>query len=132
MLFRLVLKSDFSFLLIFFTIISNFSFLLSFRLSEAHGEISNQFNPCEIYPLHSLSLIPVEMTPNGCPQGLRNAMLRIPWSPKTKTPTRGVLCFLEATLGIEPRNGSFADSCLTAWLCRHIFSVKIHRNALFL
>ena len=30
-------------------------------------------------------------------------------------------CFsLEASIGIEPMNQSFADSCLTAWLTRHI------------
>ena len=27
---------------------------------------------------------------------------------------------LEASIGIEPMNQSFADSCLTAWLTRHI------------
>ena len=28
---------------------------------------------------------------------------------------------LEATPGFEPGNQSFADSCLTTWLCRRIF-----------
>ena len=27
---------------------------------------------------------------------------------------------LEATIGFEPMHQSFADSCLTTWLCRHI------------
>ena len=27
---------------------------------------------------------------------------------------------LEASIGIEPMNQSFADSCLTAWLTRHL------------
>ncbi len=27
---------------------------------------------------------------------------------------------MEATPGIEPGNQSFADSCLTAWLCRRL------------
>ena len=27
---------------------------------------------------------------------------------------------MEATLGVEPRNGSFAGFCLTTWLCRHL------------
>ena len=40
-----------------------------------------------------------------------------------KRPRKVVFLFMEATLGIEPRNGSFADSCLTAWLCRHYFLV---------
>lgn len=41
------------------------------------------------------------------------------WSPKNKNTLMGVFILLEATLRIELRNGSFADSCLTAWLCRH-------------
>lgn len=29
---------------------------------------------------------------------------------------------MEATLGVEPRNGSFAGFCLTTWLCRHLLN----------
>ena len=38
-------------------------------------------------------------------------------SKKNSTHSVGAV-FLEATPGIEPGNQSFADSCLTAWLCR--------------
>ena len=41
-----------------------------------------------------------------------------------------VFFIMEATIRIELMNGSFADSCLTAWLRRQ--NVKILRNALFL
>ena len=31
---------------------------------------------------------------------------------------------MEATIGFEPMHQSFADSCLTTWLCRHIYFLK--------
>ena len=33
---------------------------------------------------------------------------------------------LEASIGVEPINQSFADSCLTAWLARHLFYFCTH------
>ena len=35
---------------------------------------------------------------------------------------------LEAPIGIEPMNQSFADSCLTAWLTRHLI-IKLEQVA---
>ena len=35
---------------------------------------------------------------------------------------------MEALIGIEPMNQSFADSCLTTWLKRHYISM--HNNIL--
>ena len=40
-------------------------------------------------------------------------------SPQKKKSLLGIF-LLEASIGIEPMNQSFADSCLTAWLTRHI------------
>ena len=40
--------------------------------------------------------------------------------------------YMEATIRIELMNGSFADSCLTAWLRRHIYNAKIFRNTALL
>ena len=43
--------------------------------------------------------------------------------PTKNNPLKG--CFLlEAPIGIEPMNQSFADSCLTAWLRRHFIIKK--------
>ena len=39
---------------------------------------------------------------------------------KNKSKSKDLLYFLEATPRFELGNQSFADSCLTTWLCRHI------------
>ena len=36
------------------------------------------------------------------------------------------VAYLEATPGFEPGNQSFADSCLTTWLCRHTLLISLH------
>lgn len=41
-----------------------------------------------------------------------------------------MLSILEATPGFEPGRQSFADSCLTTWLCRRILS-NVTQQALF-
>ena len=42
-----------------------------------------------------------------------------PPEPKKKDTLFSVSFFLEVTPGFEPGNESFADSCLTTWLCHH-------------
>ena len=37
--------------------------------------------------------------------------------------------FLEVTPGFEPGNESFADSCLTTWLCHHEVHLYYMRNS---
>ncbi len=50
-------------------------------------------------------------------------------SSQKKHPLQDVL-FLEATPGFEPGNQSFADSCLTTWLCRHNMKFLLMNNLL--
>jgi hypothetical protein len=46
---------------------------------------------------------------------------------KITTPN-GVVIFMEVTPGFEPGNESFADSCLTTWLCHHKSSSLLYAN----
>ncbi len=39
---------------------------------------------------------------------------------------------MEATPGFEPGNQSFADSCLTTWLCRLKFNTSVLKNKITL
>ena len=48
----------------------------------------------------------------------------MPYFSIKKTHQQNGVFYMEATLGIEPRNKGVADLCLTAWLCRHIFLSK--------